>query len=255
MEQKIRKVCNGLAEMLVRKNTDYGDSFAESYNEFGLSTSIIRMQDKLNRLKTLTRASGVAVSDESIVDTLYDLAGYAVLSIGMLDTIPNIVTSDTTLKTYADYIKDALCSCVVTNMAHTVEYNIDKSITICLRRGDVSNDVIVKITGDKPRIYAQCKSYQTQINKVNVIHGNNTLKILCYESEYNVAENTILEMLILIPPDATDTDFVALGIEEIDTYIKVNHNMDIDVLTTDKPIKTQMEPREIDLVRGASPSL
>ena len=41
----------------------------------------IRIGDKLNRLKTLVRGQEQQVSDESITDTLMDLAGYAILSL------------------------------------------------------------------------------------------------------------------------------------------------------------------------------
>lgn len=43
--------------------------------------SRIRLSDKLNRFKTLSRNQKAQVSDESIRDTLLDLANYAIMTI------------------------------------------------------------------------------------------------------------------------------------------------------------------------------
>ena len=62
------------------KNKDYGNSFDKTLNEFGLLASVIRMSDKMERIKTLINTE-TAVKDEKIEDTLLDLANYAVLSL------------------------------------------------------------------------------------------------------------------------------------------------------------------------------
>ena len=41
----------------------------------------IRLSDKLNRFKTLTRNPDISEGDESIRDTLMDLANYALMTI------------------------------------------------------------------------------------------------------------------------------------------------------------------------------
>lgn len=69
-----------LHDIYIKKNADYGDSFAKSIKEFGLISPLIRMTDKLNRLKTLVNNSA-AVQGESVQDTLLDLANYAILTI------------------------------------------------------------------------------------------------------------------------------------------------------------------------------
>lgn len=61
------------------KNADYGDSFSKSYQEFGLTAPIVRMSDKMERLKTLSKADA-QVKDESIHDTLIDLGNYAFMT-------------------------------------------------------------------------------------------------------------------------------------------------------------------------------
>lgn len=62
------------------KNEDYGDSFGDSVREFGLIAGVVRISDKFNRLKQLSKDGYTPkVDDESIIDTLTDLANYAVM--------------------------------------------------------------------------------------------------------------------------------------------------------------------------------
>lgn len=63
------------------KNADYGDSFHETFEEEGLAMARIRLTDKLNRFKHLTQDAKAHVEDESVIDTLLDLANYAVMTI------------------------------------------------------------------------------------------------------------------------------------------------------------------------------
>jgi hypothetical protein len=74
-------LCKELNDLYARKNHDYGDSFHQSFVEEGLAMSRIRLGDKFNRFKTLSRATEKKVSDESIRDTLIDLANYAIMTV------------------------------------------------------------------------------------------------------------------------------------------------------------------------------
>lgn len=62
------------------KNTDYGSSFEEQFKEYGLLSAVIRLDDKMRRLKQLLRHEA-QVKDENIQDTLLDMANYAILTI------------------------------------------------------------------------------------------------------------------------------------------------------------------------------
>ena len=73
-------ICACLTDLYARKNHDYGDSFAKSYREWGLAMPCIRLDDKLNRLKSLAK-NPAQVRDESIRDTLIDLANYAIMTV------------------------------------------------------------------------------------------------------------------------------------------------------------------------------
>lgn len=63
-----------------KKNADYGSSVSDTYKDFGLVSFLVRMQDKMNRLKTLIKKEAL-VEDEKIEDTLIDLANYSVLAL------------------------------------------------------------------------------------------------------------------------------------------------------------------------------
>lgn len=75
----IRLAGEELTELLVRKNHDYGDSFSQQYAKYGALSAMIRMDDKMRRLETLIGGEQAHV-DESLADTLLDLAGYALLA-------------------------------------------------------------------------------------------------------------------------------------------------------------------------------
>ena len=68
-------------ETFKRKNHDYGNSFEKSLDTFGLVAGIVRMNDKFERLLSLTQGNKNAlVGSESLVDTLEDLSNYAAMA-------------------------------------------------------------------------------------------------------------------------------------------------------------------------------
>ncbi len=75
-----KKICEELNALYARKNADYGDSFGKSFKEYGLTMACIRLEDKLNRIKAL-RNKDAQVADESITDTLMDLANYSIMTL------------------------------------------------------------------------------------------------------------------------------------------------------------------------------
>lgn len=81
-----RAICEELNKIYEAKNHDYGDSFHKTWLEEGPAMARIRLTDKLERFKRLTKLSevggdGAAVTDESVVDTLMDLANYALMTV------------------------------------------------------------------------------------------------------------------------------------------------------------------------------
>ena len=82
-------ICSELNELYARKNADYGDSFHQTFLEEGWAMPRIRLSDKLSRFKTLSRSDEQQVKDESLRDTLIDLANYAIMSVMELDRMNN----------------------------------------------------------------------------------------------------------------------------------------------------------------------
>ena len=76
-----KALCDEINSLYARKNHDYRDSFHQTYLEEGMAMPRIRLSDKLNRFKSLTRKNTRQVEDESIRDTLIDLANYAIMTI------------------------------------------------------------------------------------------------------------------------------------------------------------------------------
>jgi hypothetical protein len=72
-------------DIMVKKNSDYGapdevggDPFA-NFRADGLYGFVVRMGDKLSRLRTFTQRGNLKVADETAEDSLRDLLNYSVL--------------------------------------------------------------------------------------------------------------------------------------------------------------------------------
>lgn len=96
--ESFKSITSKMAETYEKKNHDYGDSFDKSLDKFGLIASVVRMGDKMNRIESLINKSiqnpaypSVSVKDvnlvkdESIKDTLLDLANYAIMTVMWMD--------------------------------------------------------------------------------------------------------------------------------------------------------------------------
>ena len=71
-----------LHRIYVCKNHDYGDSFGQTYEKLGIISAITRISDKYNRLVSLTTNHLEAkVFDETISDTLLDMANYCIMTV------------------------------------------------------------------------------------------------------------------------------------------------------------------------------
>ncbi|KOA86432.1 hypothetical protein ADU80_04870 [Clostridium botulinum] len=76
-----KDLCKELNALYELKNKKYGDSFGKTYKEYGPSMICIRLDDKLSRAKQLLLKGEEGTEDESIRDTLIDLANYALMGI------------------------------------------------------------------------------------------------------------------------------------------------------------------------------
>ena len=73
-------LCGRIHSVYEAKNKGYGDSFSSLRKEFP-EAILIRLGDKYNRLKALMKNGKAEVKDESIEDTLLDLANYCLMEI------------------------------------------------------------------------------------------------------------------------------------------------------------------------------
>lgn len=101
VEKEIAKACNQLMVTLIKKNRDYGDSFGNTFRELGPITGLTRFLDKVNRIKNLTKEAGKhEVTDESLLDTWKDAAGYAILN--YINLLPSKEVTDKNSQTTKD---------------------------------------------------------------------------------------------------------------------------------------------------------
>ena len=83
--RRFAELCIAMTQTYDRKNTDYGDSFSRSVQRYGKIAALTRMSDKWNRLENLMLSNDAKVKDESVVDTLIDLASYALMTVMELE--------------------------------------------------------------------------------------------------------------------------------------------------------------------------
>lgn len=81
---KFHDILLPIADLLDKKNTDYGDSYRHLREEFGPTSFVIRLMDKVNRVKKLTNADAL-VKSESLQDTIKDIIGYCTLELSYLE--------------------------------------------------------------------------------------------------------------------------------------------------------------------------
>lgn len=76
-----KDVCERLNAVYEKKNKDYGNSFGETYKRLGIISAVTRISDKMNRLESLATKTEEErlVKDESIKDTVLDMANYCIM--------------------------------------------------------------------------------------------------------------------------------------------------------------------------------
>ena len=72
-------VLDEMKELHAKKDKDYGSAFHKSFEEFGVTAGVVRLNDKMERVKSLVKNGKAEIKDESLLDSLEDLACYAVM--------------------------------------------------------------------------------------------------------------------------------------------------------------------------------
>ncbi|MBD5086680.1 MAG: DUF1599 domain-containing protein [Clostridiales bacterium] len=82
-----KQICEFIHETYTRKNADYGDSFSNMFAEYGIITALARIGDKYNRIKNIYKKENrIHVKDESVKDTLLDMANYCIMTVMELES-------------------------------------------------------------------------------------------------------------------------------------------------------------------------
>lgn len=74
------EICKELNEIYNKKNNDYGHSFGKTRKK-NKNAIVVRLADKFYRLENLLNGHEAEVKDESILDTLMDMANYCIMEL------------------------------------------------------------------------------------------------------------------------------------------------------------------------------
>lgn len=82
-KESVNEVLNSVAEILVKKNADYGGASFD----LGINGNMVHIWDKARRFRSLVekQMKGEKANFESLEDTLRDIIGYAVIGIHILE--------------------------------------------------------------------------------------------------------------------------------------------------------------------------
>lgn len=82
-KESVDEVLNSVAEILVKKNADYGGASFD----LGINGNMVHIWDKARRFRSLVekQMKGEKANFESLEDTLRDIIGYAVIGIHILE--------------------------------------------------------------------------------------------------------------------------------------------------------------------------
>lgn len=78
------KTCAAALDLMRTKNEDYAaaDDPYRNFRTFGRYGILVRLSDKLARLRTFEERGVLSVKDESIEDTIRDIINYSILYLG-----------------------------------------------------------------------------------------------------------------------------------------------------------------------------
>ena len=88
--ERHREICDRLNEIYKENeifdenfiyNIAYGDSFGRTFADLGIMSAVTRMYDKFHRITALAQGARNDVKDETVEDTLMDLANYAIMTL------------------------------------------------------------------------------------------------------------------------------------------------------------------------------
>lgn len=78
-EARFEEIALSLSNLYSKKNPVYGNSFERSLKKYGKISGLTRISDKFNRLEKIITNPDIETNDESLEDTLLDLASYCIM--------------------------------------------------------------------------------------------------------------------------------------------------------------------------------
>lgn len=136
----------------IKKNHDYGDSFSRSFKKYGLVAAMVRMEDKWNRLDNMASGAEQKVADETIRDTLLDLAGYCIMTTMELDKQKNIENQ----KAFEEQVRNIYASgnaiAGVLSEEDNSSDDVEKVVLHDEENGDIEVNVPEKVAKEKKLI-------------------------------------------------------------------------------------------------------
>lgn len=79
-EKSVRETLVNMDKTFVVKNQKYGNSFEVSLDKYGIIAALTRISDKFNRVENLILNNDAGTEDETLLDTLIDMANYCVMT-------------------------------------------------------------------------------------------------------------------------------------------------------------------------------
>lgn len=79
-EENVHSTLEKMGNIFAIKNKKYGSSFETSLDKYGMIAALVRISDKFNRIDNLILTGEKGTDDESVIDTLVDMANYCVMT-------------------------------------------------------------------------------------------------------------------------------------------------------------------------------
>ena len=150
--EKFEQIVSEMLDTYKKKNADYNNSFETTLDKWGVNIGLARIDDKFNRISALLSSGDQKVNDESIEDTLKDMATYTIMLLMWLQKDKKPAISITNTESY---------STSVDNYDYLLNIKHWK-----LKGGIDSNGFPAKT------LYADIEKYEVTGNKIK-IHFNN----------------------------------------------------------------------------------
>ncbi len=138
-EVEFQKYGKRIADILLEKNTCYGNSVVAT----GKEGIYVRLFDKFERVKNVSVTKNDEVTDESIADTIGDIAGYSVLWLMIHEKSSVFFNEDGTMKFTDGWINTIWATKLRTALLSMDRMSAEEfdEILICQRCGVKSFDI------------------------------------------------------------------------------------------------------------------